>query len=62
MNIDARQQLIRDAQALSALTMGLCVARHQFFEAMSETRIDAFFDMLRTLAEKVETGVVEVSA
>ncbi|QHP92030.1 hypothetical protein EXE55_14385 [Burkholderia glumae] len=60
MTPDERDQLVRDAQAMCALTMGLCVAREQFFEATSEQRIAAFFETLRTIAEKIEAGVKEV--
>lgn len=60
MTNDSRDQLVRDAQALCALAMGLCVARDDFFMATSEIRISAFFDMLCALAEKVEAGVIEV--
>lgn len=55
---DEFDQLIRDAQALSALTMGLATAREQFFQAIGDDRKNSFFDMLRVLAEKVEGGIL----
>jgi len=57
MDEDERDQLVRDARAMGALTMGLATGRERFFVAVGDAHQDAFYDMLRVLAEKVEAGV-----
>ncbi|MEK6346390.1 MAG: hypothetical protein V4764_02860 [Burkholderia sp.] len=60
MDDDIRNQLVRDAHALSGLSMIIATTKPaDLYERAGDTQLAAVFDLMRTLAEKIEDGLVE---
>ncbi|WP_186193810.1 hypothetical protein [Burkholderia gladioli] len=61
MDNDARDQLVRDAHALSGLSLIIATREpSSLLELVGDTQLAAVFDLMRTLAGKLEDGLVEV--
>ncbi|WP_186142378.1 hypothetical protein [Burkholderia gladioli] len=61
MDNDARDQLVRDAHALSGLSLIIATREpSSLLELVGDTQLSAVFDLMRTLAGKLEDGLVEV--
>ncbi|WP_186172952.1 hypothetical protein [Burkholderia gladioli] len=61
MDEDIRDQLVRDAQALSGLSLIIAATKpDNLLELVGATQLAAVFDLMRTLAGKVDNGLAEV--
>ncbi|AYQ37636.1 hypothetical protein BLA9940_05944 [Burkholderia aenigmatica] len=61
MDNDTRDQLIRDARALSGLSLIFATTNPEtMLETVGAGQLSALFELMRTLACKIEDGLMEV--
>lgn len=60
MDDDDRDQLVRDAHALSGLSLIIATTKPaDLYELVGDTQLAAVFDLMRGLAGRIEDGLVE---